>query len=297
MGDKNNGLTESTGGCPMHAVDEDPNVFSQDDLTYNDYLKVTELLQLQVAQSDPPHHDEMLFIVIHQTYELWFKQILHELESAISYMQEGRILRARHFVARCVAIMRVLVAQIHLLETMEPVEFLHFRHRLMPASGFQSIQFREMEFVCGLKDERYYGFFKNHPELLAQLKKRADSVDLRTAYYDMLREQGHDIPAVVNLKSLASDEAASGRLLDALRQIYQDPDSHLPTYLLTESLLSLDQELLLWRDHHVRVVERIIGFKRGTGGSSGVGYLQTTTSKKCFPFLWDVRSYLEEVHK
>ncbi len=272
-------------------VDE-PRVTRAKELSYNTYLKVPDLLRLQVAQSDPPHHDEMLFIVIHQTYELWFKLILHELETAIDYMNERKVLRARHFVHRVDEIMKVLVQQIHILETMNPVEFLAFRHRLMPASGFQSSQFREVEFLCGLKDERFFGHFENRPEVLATLKKRIEGPDLRTAYYDMVRALGWFIPADTSYAALERSENHRQQVMRALLPLYEDPEKHLPLNLLTESLISLDQGLALWREHHVRVVERIIGFKRGTGGSSGVGYLRTTTSKKLFPILWELRTAL-----
>lgn len=277
--------------CPISA--DEPNVYEKTDLTYNSYLKVTEMLALQVPQTDPPHHDEMLFIVIHQAYELWFKLILHELDQAMVFMRQNKVLKARHFVNRVVEIMKLLVRQIHILETLEPVEFLQFRHRLMPASGFQSSQFREVEFMCGLKDERYLKFFEKREEELAVLTARMAKPDLRDEYYAMVRRLDFAVPETVDRKILEDDEAAREALFKALLPIYQDTEAHLPLNLLTEALLSLDQHLALWREHHVRVVERIIGMKRGTGGSSGVGYLRTTTSKQCFPYLWELRTYLE----
>lgn len=269
---------------------DQPNVHRTTDLTYDRYLHVEQLLDLQRPQSSPPHHDEMLFIVIHQAYELWFKLVLHELESAIEHMDRQRPLRARHFVHRVVQIMKLLVQQIHILETMAPVEFLQFRHGLMPASGFQSHQFREVEYLCGLKDRRYLSFFRSDPEVQALLEARLAAPDLRESYYGMLTGLGFDIPDDI---SPDQDGAARDAFLKALVPLYQDPETHLELNLLSESLLSLDQYLALWREHHVRVVERVIGHKRGTGGSSGVGYLRTTTSKRAFPYLWDVRTVLE----
>jgi len=271
---------------------DEPKPYGVSDLTYNRYLKVPELLQLQVPQSEPAHHDEMLFIVIHQTYELWFKLILHELEQAIDHMNGGKVLRARHFVHRVVEISKVLVAQIHILETMKPVEFLEFRHRLMPASGFQSSQFREVEYLCGLKDKRYLHFFSSRPEIVEALEARLAAPDVRTTYYDMLRAKGFGVPDNVDPDYLKADLAAEQQLYDALLPLYQDPEANLPLNLLTESLVSLDEYFALWREHHVRVVERVIGHKRGTGGSSGVGYLKTTVDKRMFPYLWDVRTRL-----
>ncbi|MEW5988426.1 MAG: tryptophan 2,3-dioxygenase family protein [Chloroflexota bacterium] len=263
------------------------------DLTYGDYLKVPELLSLQQLQSDPPHHDEMLFIIIHQAYELWFKLVLHEMEKAIGLMQEHKVLRAHHFLRRVVAIFRLLVEQIHILETMTAADFLQFRDRLRPASGFQSLQFREVEFLAGLKDRRYLRPFADRPEAYQQLERRLSQPDLRATYYQMLREMGFNVPEDVSLEHLAQDEVARRQLIDALLIIYHDPHEQMRLYLLTEDLVSLDEWFGLWREHHVRVVSRIIGFRPGTGGSSGVHYLKTTTKKMLFPYLWQARTELK----
>lgn len=272
----------------------EPELLPSEALTYSKYLKVPELLELQHLLSQPPHHDEMLFIIIHQTYELWFKLILHELEKAIQLMQKQMVLQARHFVQRTVVIMRLLVDQIHILETMTAADFLQFRDRLKPASGFQSAQFREIEFLAGLKDKRYLRYFKDHPEQLVALERRYQEPDVRTTFYNMLRDMGYDIPDDVSVKGLEGNPAAEERLLNALCEIYTDPIDHMQLYLLAESLIDLDQNLSLWRFHHVHVVERIIGYKQGTGGSSGAAYLWSTTSKRCFPYLWKIRTQLEK---
>lgn len=274
----------------MHA---NPSVYGQGDLTYNDYLKVDDLLGLQIPQSSPAHHDEMLFIVIHQAYELWFKLILHEMENSISYMQSGQVLRAHHFMNRINQIMKLLVQQIHILETMTPAEFLQFRDRLNPASGFQSTQFREVEFLAGLKDKSYFEHFKNRPEYISRLEKRLHGTDLRSAFYQLLRDQGFKVPEKAASVELAGDEKIGEEFLLAIRPIYQDPAKYSQLYILSESLVEFDEYLGLWREHHVRVVERVIGHRRGTGGSSGVNYLRSTTVKKCFPWLWEVRTRLE----
>ncbi|MBS1961987.1 MAG: hypothetical protein JST04_07210 [Bdellovibrionales bacterium] len=266
----------------------DPKIHSKSDLTYNDYLKVPELTGLQHPLSEPAHHDEMLFIIIHQAYELWFKLIIHELESAMEYMAKRQVLRAHHFVKRVVEIQKVLVGQIHILETMTPVEFLQFRENLMPASGFQSLQHREIEFMCGMKEERYFQFFKNRPEVVAKLRERFDGPDLSTSFLKLAASLGYPTPE-------KDTPETHEQVLQGLKAIYQDPTHNLPLYLLAESLVDLDQGLALWREHHVRVVERVIGFKKGTGGSSGVEYLRAQTAKKAFPYLWDVRSLLERI--
>jgi tryptophan 2,3-dioxygenase len=234
----------------------------------------------------------MLFIIIHQTYELWFKLILQELANCAEKMSQQHILQARHFLDRCVQIMRVLVQQIHILETMRPVDFLRFRDHLKPASGFQSVQFRELEFFAGLKNPAYLRFFDDRPDLKERLERRLHEPDLRDIFYTMLRDLGMDIPQHTDLKHLTEHPEDKERILRALLHIYRNPLDQMPLYLLTESMIDLDTQIALWREHHVRVVSRIIGLKPGTGGSSGVDYLERTTRKQCFPLLWEVRTRL-----
>lgn len=271
---------------------EGPKVYRRDELTYNRYLQVEELLSLQRLQSDPPHHDETLFIIIHQAYELWFKQILHEIESAIQAMQDRKVLRACRRLTRVGKIMKLLVDQIHILETMSPIDFLQFRDRLNPASGFQSIQFREVEFIAGLADARYLNVFQNWPEYQQALQKRLEQPNLRSAFYDLLRSQGYRIPPGIGQPGHEASDKDNQQVLDALRELYQHPNHKLPLYYLSETLIEFDEYLVLWRQHHRLVVERVIGGRRGTGGSSGVRYLESTTSKRCFPLLWEARTYL-----
>lgn len=268
---------------------EGPRVYRRDELTYNRYLKVEELLKLQQPQSDPAHHDEMLFIIIHQSYELWFKQIIHEMESCIRAMLAHKVLPAYRRLTRIIKIMQLLVNQIHILETMAPIDFLQFREKLNPASGFQSIQFREVEFLAGLGNEKLMGVFLNWPEYRDTLQRRLDGPTLRSAYYDLLRAYKYRIPEQV---SREPDEKERELILDALRELYQHPNHKLPVYFLSEALIEFDEYLVLWRQHHVLVVERVIGGRKGTGGSSGVKYLESTTSKRCFPLLWEARTYL-----
>ncbi len=272
---------------------ERPEAIERGRLTYNDYLKVPELLKLQVSQSEPPHHDEMLFIIIHQVYELWFKLILHELEQAMRNMNADEPLQAQHFLARVVEIMRVHVQQIHIVETMRPIDFLQFRHRLMPASGFQSVQFREVEFLAGVKDSRYCRFFDEREEMRTSLEERLVREDLRTSYCRLLQRRGYDVPDAGLVPETRDDPETRAKTVDAITPIYQDPSRDLPLYLLMEALISFDEYLSLWRDHHVRVVARVIGWRPGTGGSSGVDYLRSTTTKRCFPELWEVRTSLQ----
>lgn len=244
-------------------------------LTYGGYLKVEELLQLQQLQSDPPRHDEMLFIVIHQVYELWFRQLLHELDDVLRRLDGGDVLGATRLVRRCLEIQRVLVAQISVLETMTPTDFLSFRDHLMPASGFQSAQFREIEFLTGMKDDRFLSYYPEDSPSRAQLKLRYDGRTLHEAMLDVLGARG-----------FAAD--ASG-----VATLYRDPAAHYDLFLLLEGLIELDEMFTLWRLRHIQMVERVIGGRPGTGGSSGAGYLRTTVERRIFPELWEARNLIE----
>lgn len=269
-----------------------PKIYRRDELTYNRYLQVEQLLQLQLPQSDPAHHDETLFIIIHQSYELWFKQVLHEMESAMEAMSSARLLRAFRRMDRINKIMRLLVSQIHILETMAPAEFLQFRDRLNPASGFQSIQFREIEFMAGLQDERFLNVFSNWPEYQQKLRVRLDSPTLGHAFWKLLRNEGYDVPEAMSQTGHQPSDAERSETIEALKGLYRDPDRNLRLYLLAEALIEFDEYLALWRQHHQLTVERVIGARPGTGGSAGSKYLESTTSKRCFPLLWEVRTHL-----
>ncbi len=271
-------------------MSEEPTVYKPSDLTYESYLKVPQLLALQELKSDPAHHDELLFIVIHQAYELWFKMILSSLETAMAYMAERQVLRAHHFLRRVVEIQKLLVNQIHILETMTPIEFLAFRGHLNPASGFQSFQFREIEFIAGLVDEAYYAHFVDQTGLDG-LRRRATMPGLWAAFQRMLADLGYDVPEVP-LPNAPEPGPARDRLMKALKVIYEDPQGRMDVYMLAEALVDFDTQLALWRFHHVSVVERVIGMKPGTGGSSGAGYLRGTLVKRCFPLLFEVRAVL-----
>ncbi|MBX9695589.1 MAG: tryptophan 2,3-dioxygenase [Cyanobacteria bacterium] len=269
-------------------------------VTYNTYLKVEDLKSLQTCLSSPPHHDEPLFIIIHQTYELWFKLILHELDTVIEYMQANNIRRATFFMRRIVEIMKVLVNQIHILETMAPQDFLGFRDNLNPASGFQSSQFREIEFAAGLRDQRMLEHFKTDAVAFEKLTQRFTAPTLETLFYDLLEANGFVLPREhwgeqhkrPDERSEAGQKESTERISE-LRKIYYESDKYHDINNLTEVLIDFDELISLWRAHHVTVVERIIGFKVGTGGSEGVGYLRSTLTKRAFPELWQVRSFLE----
>lgn len=256
--------------------------------SYNAYLRVPDLLDLQQRLSE--HHDEMLFIVIHQVYELWFREMIHEIEEVKRNLERRHVRRATRLYRRLIEIQRVLLQQIAVLETMTPNEFNAFRDRLNPASGFQSSQFRELEFLSGMKDPGYLKMPALEPEAARVLQRRLDEPTLYDAFDDLLRGRGFPLP-------VPGDPALREKRLEALQAIYerddtQEQDDLDDLYQLCEAMIEYDENFQLWRYHHVRMVERMIGRKPGTGGSEGVGYLQRTLDKRCFPELWEVRTRL-----
>ena len=265
-------------------------------LSYNKYLRVPDLIRLQDCLSDPSHHDELLFITIHQTYELWFKQILHEIDAAIVHINEDRAVAATRALRRVVEIEKVLVDQIHILETMTPISFLGFRDELNPASGFQSMQFREVEFSSGLKDEGVLKSFRDDDFAMERLTARFASPSIGDVFYSYLRRRGFDAPA--DDVALGSEERRKlyGRRTQAILEILTHFEERYEEFQLAESLIDHDEFFSLWRSHHIQMVERMVGKKRGTGGSEGVGYLLTTLDKKFFPELWEARTYLDTKH-
>lgn len=268
-----------------------PPVLEDPPLTYGSYLRVPQLLDLQHRLSEPPHHDEMLFILIHQVYELWFKQLLHEVDAAIVALDEERVLKVHKIFKRVTAIQQVLIEQLAVLETMTPQDFEVFRSRLNPASGFQSLQFRELETVSGIKDARYGAFHKHDEEAARRFAKRMAQPTIWDAFIKMLSKQDFDVPD----HAPEPGSADSDRVVEALVSIYVDSDSHYALYLACEYLIDYDERFQLWRFAHVKMVERTIGMKGGTGGSSGARYLRSTLSKRFFPELWEMRSRLGEI--
>ena len=265
-------------------------------LSYNKYLKVPDLIGLQECLSDPTHHDELLFITIHQAYELWFKQILHELDAVMVKMNEDRLASAAHTMRRVVEIEKLLITQIHILETMTPISFLGFRDQLNPASGFQSMQFREIEFASGHKQGNILNEFREDAFAYARLRKRFEAPALGDAFYAALRNRGLDAPASDNLEDEQGRKISYGKRTQAVVEILTHFEKRYEEFQLAEALLEHDEYFSLWRSHHIKMVERMVGTKRGTGGSEGVGYLRTTLDKKLFPELWEARTYLDTKH-
>jgi tryptophan 2,3-dioxygenase len=263
-------------------------------VTYGSYLKVNELLELQQPLSDPPEHDEILFIIIHQTYELWFKQILHELDRAEADLDGNNPFGALKTLKRVTAIQSVLTEQVSILETMTPNDFNRFRSRLNPASGFQSHQFRVLEFRMGLKDPAYLKFFKSYPSHLGEIEKARLKPCFSDHLVGFLARRGYKIPESTLSRDVSLEWQASQGLEDVYKSIYEDHTRHYEAYILLESLCDLDQQFTLWRYRHIAMVERMIGSRIGTGGSSGVKYLSTTLQKRFFPELWSLRGKIGE---
>jgi tryptophan 2,3-dioxygenase len=249
-------------------------------LTYGGYLRLDELLAQQVPQADPPAHDELLFITVHQVYELWFQQMLYELEAVRDAMTAGETWRARHLLRRVHVIERLLIAQVDVLETMTPQDFLEFRANLAPASGFQSVQFRELEFLSGLKDRAFLARFRAISEAQRnRLARRLAEPSLWDAYLHLLASRG--LPA-------GTDQ----QILESLRVVAGDRAAHDDLWQLAEGLLTHDELAGLWRARHVVMVERQIGTKSGTGGSTGAPYLRKRVPLRYFPLLWELRDEL-----
>jgi tryptophan 2,3-dioxygenase len=249
-------------------------------LTYGSYLRLDDLLSAQVPESDPPAHDELLFITIHQAYELWFKLILAELTDARDRMLAGESYLPRLRLERCLTVQRILVGQIDVIDTMTPQDFLRFRTKLAPASGFQSVQFREIEFLSGLKDtgfpERFRGLTVAERQ---RLNARLAEPSLWDSFLAVLEQVGFPVSTVDSR-------------FEAYLTIARNRERYGPLWDLAEALLAHDQSWSLWRARHVLMAERQIGTKPGTGGSSGGGYLRPRVELRFYPELWELRSRL-----
>jgi tryptophan 2,3-dioxygenase len=262
---------------------------SSDRLNYESYLKIPELLSLQQLLST--HHDEMLFIQIHQTYELWFKQIFHELGELIRCFQNKDVQRSIKVLGRIHTIQEVLIKQIDILETMTPTEFAEFRDKLRPASGFQSVQFREIEFMSGLKNPYFLKMFSDLPSPQQRLAKQMMAPTLYDHFLKMLSERGFSIPESILKRDVSQPYERNADVLSVIEQIYKTC-SHYDLYMLCEALLNYDENFRLWRFRHIVMVERTIGMKSGTGGSAGAKYLASTLESRFFPELWEVRTII-----
>lgn len=255
-------------------------------LTYTSYLKIDELLALQQPESKPVEHDEMLFIVIHQTYELWFKQLLHEVDWFNQRIKQGDTAHAAQTMKRCLKILKTLVGQVDILETMTPLEFASFRSFLASSSGFQSYQFRALEFVLGFKRRAPLDHQPEGSSGWQLLNTRLQQPSVWQHMLTMLVQRGFTIPPellTVSDQPTPASEPVQAVLLEVYRTVPE-------LAMVLELLVDFDEGLQEWRYRHVQMVRRTIGSKMGTGGSDGVGYLQSTLFQPIFPDLWAVRS-------
>lgn len=261
-------------------------------VTYGSYLKVGELLSLQAPLTEPKQHDEVLFIIIHQVYELWFKQILHEVRKAAAAIDADQVMLFIRTAQRVKTIQSVLTHQVDILETMTPSDFNTFRDRLNPASGFQSWQFRELEFYLGYKEQVYLKFHKHDAVASEALQQALKSPSIYDRFLRLLKRRGFAIPESVIERDVSEHYTPNPEVCQEIVKIYKQSDKYYDLYSALEAMIDLDEGVLLWRQRHVAMVERMIGSRRGTGGSSGVNYLAGTLSKRFFPEIWEARNYI-----
>jgi tryptophan 2,3-dioxygenase len=259
------------------------------DLTYSTYLHLDQVLSLQQPRSDPPEHDEMLFIVSHQAYELWFKLQLHELEQIRRDFEQNRLYEAIAHFKRIRTIMKVMVEQIDILETLTPMSFNSFRDRLENASGFQSVQFREFEFLLGYKRTAMLRFHKPGTSDSARLEQRLREPSVVDAFYAFLEAHGVAIPADLRAREPTLPTTPNVIVEEGILHLYKtQPDLE----ILFELMTDFDEGFQEWRYRHIKLVERTIGSKHGTGGSLGVEFLKQSLFHPIFPDLWAIRHKL-----
>jgi tryptophan 2,3-dioxygenase len=258
-------------------------------LSYTSYLQIDTLTQLQKIQSQPPQHDEMLFIVIHQTYELWFKQILHEFDLFRRQLENNESWQAIKTIKRILVIMKTLVGQTDILETMTPLSFNSFRKFLDTASGFQSLQFREIEIICGIRHPHLNALHKADKKAVKIIKEREEESTIWESFITMLQKRGYDVnqPERKYERGLTYDPDPETQ--EILIEILKGNNE---LSLLCEHLIDFDEGLQEWRYRHVKMVERTIGHKTGTGGSAGLDYLRKTLHRVIFPDLWAIRTQM-----
>jgi tryptophan 2,3-dioxygenase len=261
-------------------------------MSYGDYLGLETLLSAQNPRSSPPHHDELLFIIQHQTSELWLKLVLHELRAARSLLDADDMQHARKCLARVKHVLRTLTDQWSVLATLTPHEYVEFRDTLGSASGFQSWQYRAVEFILGNKNPGMLTVFADNQTAHAQLQELLETPTVYDAFLRLLARGGHPVPAAILERDVSRAWVEQPELIPVYKAIYEDVDSHWEEYATCEDLVDLEDAFQLWRFRHLRTVQRTIGFKRGTGGSSGVGFLKRALELTFFPELFSVRTQI-----
>jgi tryptophan 2,3-dioxygenase len=261
-------------------------------LSYGGYLQLQTLLSAQSPLSNPAHHDEMLFIVQHQVAELWMKLVIHELRAAIVSLRSDELGPMQKILARVKTVQRQLFEMWAVLETLTPSEYLEFRHVLGPASGFQSLQYRTIEFLLGNKNSAMVQVFAHDAAATAELTAALESPSLYDEFLRYLHRRGHAVPAHLVERDWSQPHAHAPELVPVFKRIYENPDEYWAEYATAEQLVDVEESFQLWRFRHMKTVERIIGHRRGTGGSSGVGFLKQALELTFFPELLEVRTVL-----
>lgn len=261
-------------------------------ITYGGYLQLDTLLSAQRPLSDPPHHDEMLFIVQHHVAELWMKLMLHELTAAVAHLKRDDVDACLKILARVKQVQRQLFEQWAVLETLTPSEYLEFRGVLGPSSGFQSLQYRKIEFTLGNKNAAMLKVFAHDPAGQAELRAVLEAPSLYDEFLHYLARRGHAVPTELLDRDWTQAYHRNAALLPVLKRIYEGRAEFWPEYHLCEQLVDVEESFQLWRFRHMKTVERIIGHRRGTGGSSGVSFLKKALDLEFFPELLDVRTEL-----
>ena len=259
-------------------------------LTYAGYLDLERLLAAQHPLSVPEHHDELLFIVQHQTSELWMKLIIHELDAVLGFLAAGELGPAQKGLARVKQIQRQLFEQWAVLATLTPSEYVKFRGVLGDASGFQSLQYRIIEFQLGNKNRQMLSVFRHAPDEQARLRGVLEAPSLYDEFLRHLARRGYPVPASAVERDWSEPHRRREDLLPVFKAIYETPEADWESYEMCEELVDVEESFQLWRFRHMKTVERIIGYKRGTGGSSGVGFLRRALDLTFFPELLDVRT-------
>ena len=259
---------------------------------YSGYLQLDQILSAQELRSKPPYHDEMLFIIQHQTSELWMKLVIHELKMAIKSIQEDALSPCFKILARVKQIQRILFEQWAVLETLTPSEFAVFRSELGRASGLQSYQNRMIDFLLGNKDAKSIEVFRHKPNIYRELQNLLNRPSIYDEFLRYLARQGFAVPDESIERDWSEAYAPNAQVEQVFLDIYRNPEAHWEAYEMAEKLLDVEEQYALWRFRHIKTVERIIGFKRGTGGSSGAAFLRQGLEVRLFPELWNVRTQI-----
>jgi tryptophan 2,3-dioxygenase len=263
-----------------------------DKVTYAGYLDLDNLLACQKTRSDPPHHDELLFIIQHQTSELWIKLMIHELKEALRLIESDELDSSFKILARVKHIQGTLLRQWDVLATLTPSEYTQFRAVLGTGSGFQSVQYRLVEFLLGNKDRRMVDVHKHDAAAVESLTEALERPSLYDAFLAHLARRGLPVPREVLERDITTPHESHPGVVEVFKAIYQEPERFWDAYEMAEKLVDVEEQFAHWRFRHMKVVERVIGYKTGTGGSSGVAFLRKMIDHRFFPELWEVRTHL-----